>query len=58
MIAMGCCGTCGAPFEFKKKFDGGRGTLVAYPTCLCEEDATDVRVDRMIEGIQQRKANG
>lgn len=58
MIAMGCCETCGAPFEFKKKFDGGRGSLVAYPTCTCDEMATDEYVDRMIEGIRQRRRDG
>lgn len=52
MIAVQCCETCGAPFELQRKFDGGRGTLVAYPTCTCEEDATDAEVEELIRRVK------
>ena len=51
------CPACGAPYEPRMKWNGGNPTMIDFPTCTCEEEKTERRLDEMLENLQRRKHN-
>lgn len=50
------CPECGAPYEYQKKWNSGNPAMIEFPTCTCEEENTERRLDEMLENLQRRQA--
>ena len=42
------CRICGAPYELKRKWNGGNPAMFYFSTCTCEEDELFDRLDDIL----------
>lgn len=42
------CPICGAPYELKRKWNGGNPAMFYFSTCTCEEDELFERLDDIL----------
>lgn len=42
------CSICGAPYELKRKWNGGNPGMFYFSTCTCEEDELFERLDDIL----------
>lgn len=55
VIAVQCCETCSAEYEFVRKWNSGNPINMMLPTCDCEERASEPEFQRMIDGMKRRR---